>query len=139
MTRTAIRAEKRAAYQTALYRVAPGFSLIPGTHSPELAALYAQTRTNSALLITAHNPQGTLREAAANQAAQTSLATRLNLLTRHLWPAENRDPQALWPPEPSFLALGITRKRSRALAQEFAQDAILWAGAAAIPKLIWLR
>ena len=48
------------------------------------------------------------------------------------------DPSGEWPAEKSFLALGLDLETSRALGREFGQNAIVWAGADAIPRLILL-
>ncbi len=48
------------------------------------------------------------------------------------------DPSGKWPAEKSFLALGLDLETSRALGREFGQNAIVWAGADAIPRLILL-
>ncbi|SHL69343.1 Protein of unknown function [Nitrosospira sp. Nsp11] len=52
---------------------------------------------------------------------------------------EGFDPCGKWPAEKSFLALGLDLKESSALGKEFGQNAIVWAGADAIPRLILLR
>jgi hypothetical protein len=49
------------------------------------------------------------------------------------------DPSGNWPAEKSFLALGLDLEVSRALGAEFQQNAVLWANADAIPRLILLR
>lgn len=52
---------------------------------------------------------------------------------------ESRDPSGAWPEEKSFLALGLDLETSQVLGREFGQNAIVWAGADAIPRLILLR
>lgn len=52
---------------------------------------------------------------------------------------ESHDPSGAWPEEKSFLALGLDLETSQVLGREFGQNAIVWAGADAIPRLILLR
>jgi hypothetical protein len=49
------------------------------------------------------------------------------------------DPRGTWPEEKSFLVLGLDLETSRALGREFNQNAIVWAGTDAIPRLVLLR
>jgi hypothetical protein len=44
-----------------------------------------------------------------------------------------------WPGEPSVLVLGLSLESAKVLAQDYEQNAFVWAGADATPQLILLR
>ena len=48
-------------------------------------------------------------------------------------------PAGAWPRELSYFALGIDEGAARQLGRRFDQDAVVWAGADAVPKLLLLR
>jgi hypothetical protein len=49
------------------------------------------------------------------------------------------DPSNIWPGERSFLVLGLVPEAAKSLGAQFGQNAIVWSGADAIPRLILLR
>lgn len=135
---------KIAAYQDTDYvvRVQQGrFVLRIGQVSPELQALYAETGEDSAVLITAFNPEGARQADALNQAAHEALRGALSALTGLLFEGEGRGTQDNpgWPAEKSFLALGIDREESARLGRQFQQDAVARAGPDGVPELLILR
>jgi hypothetical protein len=44
-----------------------------------------------------------------------------------------------WPAERSYFALGMALEPAEAIGRHFDQDAIVWVGADAIPRLVLLR
>ena len=83
-----------------------------------------------------------LKEGKANRAGNANLASRLRQLARHeerIIEGTGFDPRGTWPEERSFLVLGLDLEASRALGREFKQNAIVWSGSDAIPRLILLR
>ena len=50
-----------------------------------------------------------------------------------------RDLAGTWPEESSFVVLGLDLDAARALGREFSQNAIVWAGNDAVPRLVLLR
>jgi len=101
--------------------------------------LHARYRVNCSAFITAYNPRG--RRAAAPRNAQRQEALLAELSRRKLVAIRGigQHPTNKWPGEPSFLVLGLTRRAARALGRQFEQNAILWSGLDAVPKLILLR
>jgi hypothetical protein len=135
---------KIAAYQDTDYIVSVRqghFVLRIGQVSPELQALYAETGQDSAVFITAFNPEGALQADALNQATHEALRNALSALTDHVFEGEGRGTQnnAGWPAEKSFLALGIGQEESARLGRQFRQDAVVRAGADGVPHLLILR
>jgi len=115
------------------------FVLRVGQHSDALDSLYQATRTRTAVFITAENPFSLTLSPAENSASQMRLAQQLSSLTEHIFDGAGQGDDEVWPPETSFLALGINREQACALGQQFGQNAILWADADSVPELILLR
>jgi hypothetical protein len=126
------------AYRRARYRVLAqprAFVLKVGRASPPLLALLRARGAECALGITAHNPAGRRPSAAANAAAQSSLRRDLESLGLALLEGVGEDPGGRWPDEPFFLVLGLDRHAGLALARDYGQNAVLFAGADAVPRL----
>jgi hypothetical protein len=140
MTDTAIAADKVAAYRATQYRIGDPepFTLSIGTKSDALQQLYRKTGQTCGVFITAFNPFGQAQSAEANRAAHFGLGEHLRTLSPHViegagYPADD------WAPELSYFALGIDEVAARDLGRRFDQDAVVWAGADAVPRLLLLR
>jgi hypothetical protein len=141
-----------AAYRSACYwigeQVDQGKGLASGAiilridqHSEPLSQLFSASGHRSATFITAFNPLGQIQNPEINQEASAHLFGRLGNLVGpgQIIEGEGFDPSGKWPAEKSFLALGLDLEASCALGKEFSQNAIVWAGADAVPRLILLR
>ena len=156
LPRSEISAGLIAAYRATEYRVepetgsdsesGPGSSraliLLIDQYSKPLSRLFAASGHQCAAFITACNPFSVSQSCEANDAVCARL--RYALIRRAAHPeqiikGESRDPSGAWPEEKSFLALGLDLETSQLLGREFGQNAIVWAGADAIPRLILLR
>jgi hypothetical protein len=133
------------AYRYAYYRAGSGgnaITLLVDQYSEPLAKLLAETGYRCAAFITACNPFGTEESLEANMKACADLRERLDRYVaraRQIIEGEGIDPSGVWPPEKSFLVLGLDLETSEALGREFGQNAIVWSGPDAIPKLVLLR
>ncbi len=137
-----IPAEKIEAYLKTEYRFGEGpdaVTLRIDQRSDALARLYASSSVMCGLFVTAHNPFGRAQSIEANEAAHRRLAADLKALSARVIEGAGADPSGAWPEEKSFFALGIDRDAARKLGDRHRQDAIVWAGADAVPKLILLR
>ncbi|MEE4382794.1 MAG: DUF3293 domain-containing protein [Pseudomonadales bacterium] len=97
----------------------------------------------------------------AHRCRSSAFLTAWNPLSQEPTPAENAERQALlrasveekgfkmidgvgasttddWPPEESLLVLGIDRDTAATLGVQFEQNAIVWAGEDAVPRLLIL-
>ena len=141
-----------AAYRSAHYRIdqqvdygrgfAPGAIILRiDQYSEPLSQLFSASGHQSAAFITACNPFGQVQSPEINQEACEHLFGKLRSLVGpgRIIKGEGFDPCGKWPAEKSFLALGLDLKASSALGKEFGQNAIVWAGADATPRLILLR
>jgi hypothetical protein len=106
---------------------------------PELAALHAAHDVQCSAFITACNPRGIVLDAVVNRQREEALAAHLSNLGREGIEGVGRHPSNGWPEEPSLLVPGLSRTAAEALGRQFEQNAIIWAGADAVPELILLR
>ena len=138
---TAITAELIAAYRGTNYctgRGASEFSLNIGAFSEHLSHLYAKTCSNSAVFITAYNPFSQIQPKMLNESAHKALLTDLSGRSSYLIEGMGHDTNSYWN-EASVLALSISLQLSSQIGTKYDQNAIVWAGADAIPRLVLLR
>lgn len=145
MTQTGIPDDLVTAYRSAHYRAGAGQSAITlrvDQYSEPLARLLATTGFRSAAFITACNPLGMRDSIEANRIACAHLREKL---ARHVSRPDQIvngvaiDPFGSWPPEESFLVLGLDLDSARILGREFNQNALVWIEGDAIPRLMLLR
>ena len=140
------------AYRSTEYCVGPSagldtspsrtFILRIDQYSEPLSRLFFASGHRCAAFITACNPFSLPQSPELNQAACAHLR---DALIRHtsrpeeIIEGEGCDPAGAWPGEKSFLVLGLDLETSKVLGGKFEQNAIVWAGADAIPRLVLLR
>lgn len=113
-------------------------TLLIGQHSAPLSMLMRELNTHCALYITACNPHSQVQQRETNLIASNQLYTLLSTHSCYIFAGQSLDLTNHWPAEPSFLALGIDLAISKSLGRQFDQNAIVWAEADAIPRLILL-
>ncbi|MEM9946551.1 MAG: DUF3293 domain-containing protein [Cyanobacteria bacterium P01_D01_bin.36] len=134
-------ASLRAAYQETLYEVKIEFESVTirvGNRDRTLNRLVQHHHKTTWAFITAHNPYSQQLSAAENTKNNLSLQQALHSLCLPTFEAVGRDPQGEWPPEDSFLVMGIERGDAIALGKQFHQNAILFGTLETVPQLIWL-
>lgn len=141
---TSVNADKNAAYSEADYRVGAHetfFVLRIGQPSTELPRMFEETGQNSALFITAFNPEGTIQDDAENLAAHESLGVYLRGITQFVIEGEGKGTgiNAQWACEKSYLALGIDKNTAIMLGVMSRQDAVVWVAEDAIPQILLTR
>ncbi len=142
MVHSEISTEKIEAYLETEYRFGEGIDAVTlriDWRSEELARLYASSGAACGVFVTAYNPFGQARGIDANEAAHERLGVDLTALSAQVMEGAGSDPSGAWPEEKSFFALGVDLDAARNLGTRYGQDAIVWAGADAVPKLILLR
>ena len=142
LTDTGIAPELVAAYRATEYRVGSGrdaFVLRIDARSEPLARLYGACGASCAAFMTACNPHSRVQAAEANRAAIARLREVLGASACRLIEGAGVDPSGVWPAEASVLALGLGLEDAKALGRRFDQNAIVWAAADAIPRLVLLR
>jgi hypothetical protein len=129
-------------YRATEYRVGKGieeFVLRVDVRSDALAEVLTDTGQTCAIFITGYNPFSQPRSLEENQVANSLLAEDLYRLTDHVVVGIGIHPSGIWTGEPGYLALGVELDASRVLGEKFRQNAIIWAGENAVPRLILLR
>lgn len=109
-----------------------------GQASPGLATLYARHGLHSLAYVTACNPLGQLMPDPVNERATHALRQDLQSLQLPVLEGAGTSPDGDWH-EHSFAALGLEREAARQLGRQLQQNAIVWAGADAVPMLELLR
>ena len=139
---TQVPPEKREAYRTTRYGFGSGpdaISLRIDLRSDALARLYAASGVDCGVFISACNPHGLAQDDAANAAAHARLGAELAAGAGTLFEGAGVGAAGDWPAEPSWFALGVDLESARALGARLRQDAIVWAGPDAVPRLVLLR
>jgi Protein of unknown function (DUF3293) len=129
------------AFRETAYRVeAPEpFVLSIDERSEPLGQLYSAHSVSSCAFITAWNPYSESLSAEENSTRQIQLAKDVRELGLKLIEGEGKHPDGLWPGEASYLVLGLSLDEAQKLGQQYQQNAILWCGADAIPRLVLLK
>lgn len=138
---TAIDAYTLQAYRETGYRVDGDepFSLKVDVPCAELAAAHRRRRVDCSAYITACNPYSRMLDDHANAHRHAELVA---MVRSGGWPSVEgigQHPSGHWPGETSLLIFGLSRKAAMALGTQLEQNAIVWAGADAVPRLIVLR
>ena len=142
MPHSAVSPELIAAYRAAEYRAECGAETIVlriDERSALLSRVFDSSSYRSAAFITAYNPSSLLESEDANRVAHARLRAELERRTARIFEGASVSPQGAWPDEKSFLALGLELEDAKTLGLNFGQNAIVWAGEDAIPRLILLR
>ena len=129
------------AYLETEYRVGGEYpmTLVVGSVSKQLLAVYNQAGISSCAFLTACNPYSIALGAEENAMRQKKLALLLAVHGYRYAEGVGQHPTNGWPGEPSYLIWGIPRWHACAIAEEFQQNALIWAGAEGRPELILLR
>lgn len=142
LAQSEIAAETIEAYRKTNYHFGYGTDLITlriDTRSEALSQLYTSSGYTCGAFITAYNPCGQTQSPEANEAAHARLREELNTLSPIIIEGAGADPTGDWLEEKSFFALGINLETAKSIGIFHKQDAIIWVGADAVPKLILLR
>lgn len=109
-----------------------------GAVASALIALHEAHGVQSTAFITACNPFSQTLDPEVNEDRQAALAADLMHHGLVFIAGVGKHPSSGWA-EPSYLVLGITLDRARALGVRHEQNAIVWCGADGVPELVLLR
>lgn len=115
------------------------FTLRIGVACDALFSVYRRYNVECAAYITACNPSGRLADCVLNRIRQAELRQTLLKQGFACLEGAGRDPRGNWAPEPSELVPGLSLEAAKALGLAFEQNAIVWCGPDAIPRLVLLR
>jgi hypothetical protein len=94
---------------------------------------------DSAGYLTAWNPLSKPQARAQNDAANAWLIAELERLGCRCLHGYGAGSDTAWEPEASVLALGLGLPQARELGKRYGQNAVVFAGADAVPQLVLLR
>lgn len=143
MTRSAVPQQLVDSYVNTIYRidfVPQSLGLRIDEFSQPLAALLLQqTNRQGSAIISAYNPfSGQLFEA-QNLQAHEQLRLWLCNHAYSIVAGRNIDPSGRWPDEKSFFIFDIDLNTAQTIGSQFGQNAIVWIGTDATPRLLLLR
>lgn len=133
--RDIVRAYERTAY--VVESDPTPFVLRIGEHSDALLGLHAAAGVACSAFVSACNPFGRRCAAARNAAAMKRLRKWLRDAGLRFIAGEGRGEDRSWPAEPSLLVLGMSADSARRLCVRFEQNAVLFACADAVPRLLF--
>jgi len=116
-----------------------GFTLMVGSVSAHLLALHKRHGLDCSAYITPCNPLGKAHSPAANETHVTSMRAQLQKRSLRWQAGTGVHPDGQWDGEHSFLILGLSLEPAKSIGMEYRQNAIVWAGKDAVPKLVLLR
>lgn len=129
------------AYRETHYRVngPRPFTLCVDEPSAELVDAYTQFDARCSAFVSACNPFSKAIGDAHNAHRHTDLAKELTRCGLPHLAGIGQHPSNLWPGEPSYLVFGLDPEAATILGRQLEQNAILWSGADAVPRLLLLR
>lgn len=141
MSESLIDMDMLKAYRETHYKVfaAAPFVLQIDQASDALAELYRQRKVSHCAFITAWNPFSQRIDDAENVKRNSELELELARRDLPFIDGIGQHPSNGCPGEPSYLILGLGLDESKALGVKLEQNAIVWAGADAVPRLVLLR
>jgi hypothetical protein len=104
--------------------------------NPTLERLMRREDVRGGCFVTAWNPCGENTDPDANMAANARLHATLQSKGWRVFEGEGKGEAGDWPAEASFLALGCSLDDASGLCVDFRQNAVLWFGSDAVPRLI---
>lgn len=114
------------------------FALRCGEANPTLDELLEKSGAVDWAYITACNPRSTLLTSRENEERMTRLRDCLHQGGYSFFPGEGVADNSTWPPEPSFLVMGITESDALSIARLFEQNAILIGSRGGPARLQWV-
>ena len=115
------------------------FSLTVGEVCPALAAAHKRHRVDCSAYVTACNPFSQIFDDEANAERHAALGRELGQRSLASIEGIGQHPSNQWRGEASYLIFGLTLEAAKTLGTRLEQNAIVWAGADAVPQLILLR
>lgn len=110
-----------------------------GQENGPLRTTHGQHGVASSVFITAWNPYSQTLAGEDNQNAQEELR---RVVRDHSWQSiegYGQHPSNGWPAEPSLLVFGPDLEEASLLGRQFGQNAVVWTGEGAVPKLVLLQ
>ncbi len=107
-----------------------------GEANDALRVVHAKYGVSSSCFVTAFNPRSELLSDAQNAARHATLCAELRAEARAFFEGEGGHPTGTWPKERGVLVLGLDEAEARALCDRWDQNAVVWSGGDAVPRLL---
>lgn len=135
-----LRPDLETSYRNAHYVVfgAPDLVLRVGEANAVLDEVLDEDGADTAAYLTAANPGGVLQDERSNALSFAALHQALADAGYSCYVGEGRDPSGEWPPEPSLLAVGISRHEAEVIGRSYEQNAIVFIEKGRAPELVAL-
>ena len=129
------------AYRETEYRVygEQPFTMKVDDPCPELEVAHRRHRVDCSAYLTACNPYSQVLTDKSNAERHAALGRSIDLDQRTAIEGVGQHPSNQWPGEASYLIFGLTLEAAATLGTQLEQNAFIWSGADAVPKLILLR
>lgn len=131
-----------SAYEETIYQVdefGDSFDLHIDVVNISLVELHAKHDASYSAFITAYNPYSQESSDEENEQLLAELAIELVLKNLTFFIGTGKHPSGKWKGEKSFLILGLDRAAAISLGNSYRQNAIVWCGIDATPKLVLLK
>ncbi|WP_372722682.1 DUF3293 domain-containing protein [Novipirellula sp.] len=109
-----------------------------GHKHPVLDDALRNEAVNEWAFITAYNPHSTLKTPPQNRAMNERLECEIARLGYSCWHGTGIDPKGKWPPEASFLVVGIEPSSAADLGRKYHQNAIVIGRVGGAAELLFL-
>ncbi len=142
MSNSEISADLVASYCRTVYQVGIGvdaFILHIGQYSKPMLELLVLQNVSSAVIISAYNPLSQAQSYKKNLTAHAALLKILRTDAVSFVEGKNIDPSGTWVDEKSICIFGMSFDTAQVLGRQFSQNAIVWVGNNAVPRLVLLR
>ena len=106
---------------------------------PDLAVAHTHRNSSCSAFLTAWNPLSQVLSGSENAARHTELIHELKRRSLEHVDVVSHHPSNGWPDEVGVLVFGLALEAAKALGTRFEQNAIVWNGLDAVPKLVLLR
>ncbi len=128
----------KTAYQQAVYRIfQPPISWKIGELAPEIEDLFHDYKAETAIFITAANPYSQICSAEKNKDNHLDLEKWIQEKQLPYIKGQGEDPLGVWPPEESFLLLGLNATEGVELGRYWQQNAVVLLETGCPPTLLW--
>ncbi|WP_244907689.1 DUF3293 domain-containing protein [Nitrosomonas aestuarii] len=91
------------------------------------------------MIVSAYNPFSQIQSHERNLTAHAALLEILRRDAVSIIESKNIDPSGIWTDEKSICIFGMSIDTARALGRQFSQNAIVWTGCDAVPRIVLLR
>lgn len=106
---------------------------------PDLAVAHDRKNADCSAFLTAWNPLSQVLSGSENASRHVALTNELEHRSLEYVDVVSHHPSNGWPNEPGVLVFGLSLEAAKTLGTRYEQNAIVWNGPDAVPRLVLLR